>query len=40
MEGVKVISKGTVLLPIEKGLEFIKELDSMKVKRTTVEVYL
>jgi predicted nucleotidyltransferase len=40
MEGVRVISQGTVLLPIEMGLEFIKELDSMKVKRTTIEVYL
>ena len=39
-EGVRLVSQGTVLLPIEIGREFIKELDSMKVKRTTVEVYL
>jgi predicted nucleotidyltransferase len=40
MEGVKVISQGTVLLPIEIESDFIKELDSMKVKRKTIEVYL
>lgn len=40
MEGVTVISQGTILLPIEMGKEFIKELDALKVKRTVIEVYL
>jgi len=40
MEGVKVISQGTVLLPIEIGKEFINELDALKVKHTVIEVYL
>lgn len=39
-EGVKVISQGTVLLPKEMGLGFVRELDSMNVKRTSIEVYL
>jgi predicted nucleotidyltransferase len=40
MEGVKVLSAGTVLLPIEIGRDFIKELRSMKVRSTTIEVYI